>query len=239
MGATWAQVEAAAPELAARARAVVERHGLLLLGTLRADGAPRISPVEAHLVGGDIALPLIPGSRKARDLARDPRLALQSPVTDAGDPGEELKAHGRAVPVTDEAGRRAIADAVAAAGGWRPAASWLLVTVELESLAHVEWIAGEMVLRQWTAATGARPAERRRLDMEAGAYVPSPEGSLRHMSEHPEDEVREEERRVAEEDPHERAPAGEDEAGDEASGDPGGQERTDDDLPPGLGRLDR
>jgi hypothetical protein len=176
---TWAEVEAAAAELGALGRALIERHGFLLLGTLRADGAPRISPVEAHLVGGELALALIPRSHKARDLARDPRITLQSPVADAGDPGEELKVRGRVVTVSRAAERAAIAGAVAARSGWRPAESWLLVTVDVEAAAHIEWIAGEMVLRRWSADGGARPAERRRLDMQAGAYVPPPPGSLR------------------------------------------------------------
>ena len=167
MGAGWAHLEAAAPDLAARGRAVIERHRLLLLGTLRRDGSPRISPVEAHIVHGEVALALIPRSRKAHDLLRDPRLALQSPVTDAAEPGDELKVRGRAAATT---ATTVIADAVEAASGWRPAASWLLVMVELEAVAHIEWIEGEMVLRRWSAAAGARPTERRRLDMEAGAY---------------------------------------------------------------------
>lgn len=58
------------------------------------------------------------------------------------------------------------------------------------------------------------------------------------MSEHPEEDVREHERRVAEEDPHERAPVGEDEPGDEAAEDPAGSDRAPDDIPPGIGRLE-
>jgi hypothetical protein len=177
MGAGWAHLEAADPELAARGRALVERHGFLLLGTVRADGGPRISPVEAHFALGELALALIPRSYKARDLGGDPRLVLQSPVTDAEDPGEELKVRGRAVAADAEM-RRAIAEAVEDSSGWRPRESWLLVTVELEAVAHIEWIHGDMVLRRWSAATGRRPPESRRLDMDAGAYVAVSPGSL-------------------------------------------------------------
>lgn len=92
MGASWAEVEAAAPELGARGRALLERHGFLLMATLRRAGAPRVSPVAVHLVEGRLALALIPRSLKALDLARDPRLALQSPVT-----GGERLAPGRRV----------------------------------------------------------------------------------------------------------------------------------------------
>jgi hypothetical protein len=178
MGADWAQLEEAAPEVAARALAVIERHRLLLAGTVRPDGTPRINPVEAHVLGGELSLALIPGSHKAADLRRDPRLTLQSPVADPDDPGEEVKIRGVAQTVTDEDTRRAIADAVEGASGWRPRPSWLLVCVDLEAVAHIEWIRGDMVLRRWSDAGGAEPTERRRLDMEAGAYVRSPSGTL-------------------------------------------------------------
>jgi hypothetical protein len=171
MGVTWAQLEAAAPEIGARGRAVIERRRLLLLGTLRADGSPRISAVEAHIVDGDLALALIPRSHKARDLARDARLVLQSPVADAGDPGQELKLSGGAVEVAEPERRAGVAGAVAAASGWRPGDAWTLVTVDIEAAAHIEWIAGEMVLHRWSAARGELPVERRRLDVDAGAYL--------------------------------------------------------------------
>jgi hypothetical protein len=79
----WAEFEAAAPELAARGRALVERFGFVLAGAVRAGGTPRISPVAARLVSGDLMLVMIPGTQKARDVLRDWRIVLQSPVTDA------------------------------------------------------------------------------------------------------------------------------------------------------------
>jgi hypothetical protein len=119
-GIEWAELEAAAPELAAAGRRAVERYGFVFLGTLRRDGGPRISPVAAHFVGGRLMLALIPRSRKARDLARDPRVCLQSPIADPDEPGDELKLNGRVVDA-DPGQRAATADAIERAAGWRPA----------------------------------------------------------------------------------------------------------------------
>lgn len=67
----WANFEAAAPLLAAHGRELIERFRFVLVGTIRSDGTPRISPVEAHIVRGHLMLVMIPGTLKARDLLRD------------------------------------------------------------------------------------------------------------------------------------------------------------------------
>jgi pyridoxamine 5'-phosphate oxidase-like protein len=165
----WVDFETAAPELAGKARGVIQRHGFVLLGTIRRDGTPRISPVEAHLVDGRLMLVMIAGSRKAGDVARDPRVVLQSPVTDAEDPGTELKLRGRAVEV-DDAERTATAQAVEAASGWRPRESWRFMSLEIESVALLEWIEGDMLLSRWDRDSGLRATERRRLDLDESRY---------------------------------------------------------------------
>jgi predicted pyridoxine 5'-phosphate oxidase superfamily flavin-nucleotide-binding protein len=166
----WAAFETAAPELAAQAREVLVRDRFVLLGTIRRDGAPRISPVEAHLAGGELMLVLIAASQKARDVARDPRVTLQSPVFDARDPGVEVKLRGRVVAV-DAAQRAAAADVVERSSGWRPRESWSFLAVDADAMAVIVWEAGEMVLGRWDARGGVRPVERRRLDVDASAYV--------------------------------------------------------------------
>ena len=105
--ATWSEIESAAPELAGRARAAFDAHKHKVLATLRRDGSPRISGIEATIADGELWLGMMPGSRKALDLRRDPRLALHSasddppddPATWAGD----AKLSGRAVEVDDPA----------------------------------------------------------------------------------------------------------------------------------------
>lgn len=103
--ATWREVEREAPELAAKVR---ERFGLrkhATLATLRRDGSPRISGTEVEW-GDEVVLGSMPGAVKARDLLRDPRLALHSPTDDPAEGPEapwpgEAKLAGRAVPQPD------------------------------------------------------------------------------------------------------------------------------------------
>jgi hypothetical protein len=87
----WVDFEAAAPDLGAAARSVVERAGFVYVGTVRRDGAPRISPVEAHFVRGQLMLVMIAKSRKAQDLGRD-----LAPT--AHDSGEALDASAATCP---------------------------------------------------------------------------------------------------------------------------------------------
>ena len=105
--ATWSEIEAAAPELAGRARAVFDAHKHKILATLRRDGSPRISGIEATFADGELWLGMMPGSRKALDLRRDPRLALHSASIDPPDDPTswtgDAKLSGRAVEVDDPA----------------------------------------------------------------------------------------------------------------------------------------
>jgi epoxide hydrolase len=98
----WSFLEDTAPAVAELVRSVIERWGFMLLGTIRQHGTPRISPAETHLVDGHLALALISQSRKAADLRRDDRVTLQSPVTDARDPGIEVKVRGRLLVVDED-----------------------------------------------------------------------------------------------------------------------------------------
>jgi hypothetical protein len=76
------------------------------LATLRRDGSPRISGIEVQFADGQLWLGMMPGSVKAVDVRRDPRVALHSPTVDPPehDPSAwagEAKIAGRAVEVVD------------------------------------------------------------------------------------------------------------------------------------------
>ncbi len=80
---SWHDFAPANPELAAHVRRcfAVRKHATL--ATLRRDGSPRISGTEVDFADdGDLCLGMMPGSLKAVDLRRDPRLALHSPTED-------------------------------------------------------------------------------------------------------------------------------------------------------------
>ena len=83
--ARWKDFAAAEPDFSRRVLELFETQKHMTLATLRRDGSPRISGTEAHVVDGQIVLRMMPGSLKARDLIRDPRLALHSPTIDPPD----------------------------------------------------------------------------------------------------------------------------------------------------------
>ena len=120
MTASWQQFGAQAPELAALGEAQFARTGLALVGTLRRDGWPRISPVEPFIVGGQLYLGMMWRSVKALDLLRDPRCVVHSTVSNRDGTEGEFKVYGRAVEVNDPEERRRFGDAVFAAIGFRP-----------------------------------------------------------------------------------------------------------------------
>jgi hypothetical protein len=100
--ATWSEVTRAAPELAAAAQRCFDAHVHKTLATLRADGSPRISGIEASFRDGELWLGMMPNSRKAQDLQRDPRFALHSATVDPEMAGGDAKLSGRALEVTDQ-----------------------------------------------------------------------------------------------------------------------------------------
>ena len=75
---TWAEFEQADEVLAQRVMARMEGHRHVIMATLRADGSPRVSGMEAPIRSGYLWLGMTPGSRKAVDLGRDPRFSLHS-----------------------------------------------------------------------------------------------------------------------------------------------------------------
>jgi hypothetical protein len=117
---TWAELEQAAAEITARGRVLLERFEFVLVGTLRRDGAPRVTPVEAYVVDGHLLVNMIPRSLKALDLLRDPRIYVHAPVTaKSGD--AEFKLSGRANALEDEQLRAKLDDLFWQMIQWRPA----------------------------------------------------------------------------------------------------------------------
>jgi hypothetical protein len=108
---TWNDLETGAPAIAAAGRRLLERSGAGegLLATVRADGPPRIHPVNVGIVDGHLLTFVIVGSVKAGDLAADGRYALHA-HQDPAVP-HEFQVRGRVVEI-DEADRRAAAAAV-------------------------------------------------------------------------------------------------------------------------------
>lgn len=99
---SWGQVESEAPELAAAVRACFGVGKHCTMATLRADGSPRISGTEVQFEDGELGIGSMAGALKARDLQRDPRVAIHSPTVDPPEGDEsswagEAKVAGTAV----------------------------------------------------------------------------------------------------------------------------------------------
>jgi hypothetical protein len=129
----WQEFEDAAPPLAAAGRIRLEG-GVALLGTLRRDGSPRISPVEPIFGGGELIFGLMRSAKNA-DLERDARCVVHSSVSDPNGTEGEFKLYGRAVLVRDAAARDA------SQGWWKsyPANQSNVYWLAISSAALVAW----------------------------------------------------------------------------------------------------
>jgi hypothetical protein len=98
----WQKVERAEPEFARRIRTLFDAHRHKTIATLRADGSPRISGIEAVFEGGELVFGSMAKARKGADLRRDSRFALHSATVDPVEGSEaqwpgEAKISGRAI----------------------------------------------------------------------------------------------------------------------------------------------
>ena len=108
--AAFTDVETEQPEFAARVHAVFDAHRHKILATLRADGAPRVSGIEAAFAAGNLWLAGMPRSVKFTDLRRDPRMALHSGSDEPDVFSADAKVSGRAVEVAGGPERAAFAE---------------------------------------------------------------------------------------------------------------------------------
>ena len=157
----WSAIAASEPALGAVARDRLIGPGVLLVGTVRRDGSPRISGAEPLVMDGDLWLSMMRGSAKARDLARDRRILLHSIVT-GPEPAAEVKVRGtvRADDAADA--QRRYAAAVSARLGWRPVpGEFTLLVVDVEDVTYIGFDAqtsGQHVARWPAGQEYVRPA---------------------------------------------------------------------------------
>ena len=147
----WQGVERAAPEFAQRVKALFEAHRHKTIATLRADGSPRISGIEAAFEDGELVFGSMSNARKGADLRRDPRFALHSATVDPIEGAEarwpgEAKISGRAI----------------AAGPITEGPSGDLFHADIAEVVHTHLNdqATLLVIEWWTPARGLRRIER-------------------------------------------------------------------------------
>jgi Pyridoxamine 5'-phosphate oxidase len=147
----WRDVDRAEPEFAARVQALFDARRHKTIATLRADGSPRISGIEAAFDDGELSFGSMPNARKGTDLRRDSRFALHSatfdpePGSEADWPGE-AKITGRAIPAGPVG---------EGTGGERFRAD-----IEQVVHTHLNADATMLVVEWWTPAKGIRRLER-------------------------------------------------------------------------------
>jgi hypothetical protein len=148
----WDGFKQAAPELAERAEQLFEKAGVVLVGTIRKDGSPRISPVEALITAGELYLGMMWKSFKALDLLRDPRCTIHNAIRDRFASDGELKLHGRAVDIRDLEMRRQYGDALYEKIGWKPEEpKFHLFSVDIESAALFVADGNARLVKRWRA----------------------------------------------------------------------------------------
>jgi hypothetical protein len=103
---------------------------------------------------------MIPGTLKALDLLRDPRLTLNAPLQHPDDPNEEFKLRGRATEIDDVHLKEAVAAAIASTSGWRPPLDWHFFSLDIGDAAFIAWNEGLMRMVRWSPESGVREVER-------------------------------------------------------------------------------
>lgn len=147
----WQDVERAEPALAHRVRGLFDAHRHKTIATIRADGSPRISGIEARFEDGELTFGSMANARKGADLRRDPRFALHSATTDPVEGSEalwpgEAKISGRAIPAGGPTGG--------------PDADLFYADIAEVVHVHLDELATRLVVEWWTPRHGMRRIER-------------------------------------------------------------------------------
>jgi hypothetical protein len=152
----WHDFAAACPEIASVAEDRFRADELVLLGTIRADGSPRISPCEVDFAEGELLLGMMWQSKKALDLARDPRWVVHSVPSDKTNQGGDVKVYGRAAAVADPDLRSAYREAIQARIDWAPdEPEYHLFSLDVERAAYIVF-GDQRRLLTWDAERGLR-----------------------------------------------------------------------------------
>jgi hypothetical protein len=145
--ASWQAFCTEAPDFAPRVEQALRRNKHLTMATLRAGGGPRISGTELEISDGELWLGSMPRARKARDLLRDPRVAIHGPTADPPEdpklwPGE-AKVSGRAVEIAhDEPSHR------------------FRIDIDEVVLTHLNDAGDRLVIESWHPDRGVQVVER-------------------------------------------------------------------------------
>lgn len=164
---TWNDALAAEPDLVGRAHAVLTSTTNCVLGTLRADGSPRLSGIDPFVHDGELWLGSMPGARKGADLRRDPRVALHAipwesrrPKDGVDDPGAaDAKVTGRAI-LADAERTAAVMAWFADERGMDEPMEGDLFTIDVASVVVISVADDLLVIDRWTPGEGRHTIRR-------------------------------------------------------------------------------
>ncbi|MET9434497.1 pyridoxamine 5'-phosphate oxidase family protein [Streptomyces sp. NPDC006551] len=152
---TWSAFAAAEPELAATVRERFGRYTHHVLATVRKDGSPRLTGLEVNFRFEELWLAMMPNSRKALDLRRDPRCSLlANPGGGTDMDGGDVRVSGRATEVTDPETLERFATEVGAPPPFH------LFLVEPTEVVRTSVEGDELVVRTWTPGRPVRTIRR-------------------------------------------------------------------------------
>lgn len=140
---TWKEFSQQAPEIAAFGEARL-RSGVAYLGTIHADGGPRVHPVTP-IIGEQLFLFMEPTSPKGKDLQRDSRYALHCSVADSSGGAGEFYVRGRATFSDDPV----IREQAARASSYVPSDRYILFVFTVEFAFMNQYVNGNPNPRRW------------------------------------------------------------------------------------------
>ena len=158
----WVEFAEEAPELAQIGSDRFQRTEVVLVGSIRRDGTPRVSPCEFLFLEGDLFLGMMWQSRKALDLLRDPRCVVHSAVIHRSDEAGEFKLRGQAVAVQDPDIVERYCQALYARITWRPEGPFHLFAVDVDHAVHIKYLQnGDQFVIEWRPGGAASERLRR------------------------------------------------------------------------------
>lgn len=122
-----------------------------MLATLRADGFPRISPMEPRVFEGHLVLVGMPDTTKFRDLDRDPRFCLHTATVDPYVGDGDAKLWGRVGNLPDKALHERFAQMLIEEGGPDLRGHELnpFYVADISSASSVEFVDGLLHITIW------------------------------------------------------------------------------------------
>jgi hypothetical protein len=151
----WDEFEQACPEIATLAIERFRRDELVMLGTVRRDGGPRISPNECDFAEGRLFVSMMWRSKKALDLLRDPRIVVHSVTCDRKNTDGDVKVYGRIVDEQDHGVREAFRAAIRDRIDWAPdEPEYHCFSVDVEQAGFIRFTPHSIEIARWTPGTG-------------------------------------------------------------------------------------